>query len=173
VERPPLGAACGWIACLEKSPPGRGQGDDRGRTRDPHLVALAISASACIRAGALLMASPARANGTWRDPVTQSSASLATSSAGLAGETEQAEAASCALMERLTSMSPKVYMYSHTFLPLPGTSLQVAPPGSVGRTTRAVCTCLAQRGREWGQWQQQETLAQLIREFRHRPGGDR
>jgi B12-binding domain/radical SAM domain protein len=91
--------------------------------------------------------------------------------AGLPGETEQDEAASRALMERLTSISPKVCIHSHTFLPLPGTPLQFAPPGSVGKTTRAVFTRLAQRGQEWGQWQQQETLAQLITEIRRRPDG--
>ncbi|MBX5459295.1 MAG: TIGR04013 family B12-binding domain/radical SAM domain-containing protein [Thermogemmatispora sp.] len=91
--------------------------------------------------------------------------------AGLPGETEQDEAASRALMERLTSISPKVCIHSHTFMPLPGTPLQDAPPGSVGKTTRAIFTHLAQRGQEWGEWQQQETLAQLITVMRRRPDG--
>lgn len=91
--------------------------------------------------------------------------------AGLPGETEQDEAASRALMERLTSISPKVCIHSHTFMPLPGTPLQFAPAGSVGKTTRAVFSHLAQRGQEWGQWQQQEAVARLITQIRRRPVG--
>lgn len=86
--------------------------------------------------------------------------------AGLPGETPEDEALSQALMERLTRISPKVCIHSHTFMPLPGTPMQFMPPGSVGKTTRATFERLAQRGQEWGSWQEQEEVAHLITEFR-------
>ncbi len=86
--------------------------------------------------------------------------------AGLPGETTQDEALSQQLMERLTRISPKVCIHSHTFMPLPGTPMQFMPPGSVGRTTRATFEKLSQRGQEWGDWQEQEEIAHSITEFR-------
>ena len=86
--------------------------------------------------------------------------------AGLPGETPEDEALSQQLMERLTRVSPKVCIHSHTFMPLPGTPMQFMPPGSVGRTTRATFEKLSQRGQEWGDWQEQEEIAHSISEFR-------
>jgi B12-binding domain/radical SAM domain protein len=88
--------------------------------------------------------------------------------AGLPGETPQDEALSQVLMERLTRISSKVCIHSHTFMPLPGTPMQFMPPGSVGTTTRLTFQKLAQRGQEWGDWQQQEEIAQAITLFRQR-----
>lgn len=82
--------------------------------------------------------------------------------AGLPGETAEDEVLSQRLMERLTRLSSKVCIHSHTFMPLPGTPMQDQPPGSVGKTTRAVFTQLARRGQEWGEWEKQEELAQTI-----------
>jgi len=86
--------------------------------------------------------------------------------AALPGETAQDELLSQDLMERLTRISPKVCIHSHTFMPLPGTPMQFMPPGSVGRTTRATFEKLSRRGQEWGDWQQQEEIAHAITEFR-------
>lgn len=86
--------------------------------------------------------------------------------AGLPGETDRDEAMSQALMERLTRLSPKVCIHSHTFMPLPGTPMQFMPPGSVGKTTRATFEQLSKRGQEWGEWEKQEEIAQVITEFR-------
>lgn len=86
--------------------------------------------------------------------------------AGLPGETTQDEALSQQLIERLTRISPKVCIHSHTFMPLPGTPMQYMPPGSVGKTTRATFEQLAKRGQEWGDWQQQEEIAHMITAFR-------
>lgn len=86
--------------------------------------------------------------------------------AGLPGETAQDELLSQDLMERLTRISSKVCIHSHTFMPLPGTPMQFMPPGSVGRTTRATFEKLSRRGQEWGDWQQQEEIAHAITEFR-------
>jgi radical SAM superfamily enzyme YgiQ (UPF0313 family) len=90
--------------------------------------------------------------------------------AGLPGETREDEAMSQALMERLTRISPKVCIHSHTFMPLPGTPMQFMPPGSVGKTTRATFEKLSKRGQEWGDWQEQETIAQTITDFRRELG---
>ncbi len=86
--------------------------------------------------------------------------------AGLPGETFQDEDLSQKLMERLTRISPKVCIHSHTFMPLPGTPMQYMPPGSVGKTTRAIFEKLSKRGQEWGDWQEQEEIATSITEFR-------
>ncbi len=86
--------------------------------------------------------------------------------AGLPGETPEDEVLSKGLMERLTRMSPKVCVHSHTFMPLPGTPMQYMPPGSVGKTTRATFEKLSKRGQEWGDWQEQEEIAHSITEFR-------
>lgn len=90
--------------------------------------------------------------------------------AGLPGETPDDEALSQALMERLTRISPKVCIHSHTFMPLPGTPMQFMPPGSVGKTTRATFEKLSRRGQEWGDWQEQETIAHTITDFRRESG---
>ena len=86
--------------------------------------------------------------------------------AGLLGETTQDETLSQHLMERLTCISPKVCIHSNTFMPLLGTPMQFMPPGSVGRTTRATFEKLSQRGQEWGDWQEQEEIAQTMTYFR-------
>ncbi len=86
--------------------------------------------------------------------------------AGLPGETPADEVLSKELMERLTRVSPKVCIHSHTFMPLPGTPMQYMPPGSVGKTTRATFEKLSKRGQEWGDWQEQEEIAHSITEFR-------
>ncbi len=92
--------------------------------------------------------------------------------AGLPGETPQDEQLSQALMERLTRISPKVCIHSHTFMPLPGTPMQFMPPGSVGKTTRATFEKLSRRGQEWGDWQEQEEVAHAITEFRRELRGE-
>ena len=92
--------------------------------------------------------------------------------AGLPGETSEEELQSQQLMERLTAISPKVCIHSHTFMPLPGTPMQFMPPGSVGKTTRATFERLSKRGQEWGDWQEQEEIAQTITAFRRDLRGD-
>lgn len=90
--------------------------------------------------------------------------------AGLPDETEEDQALSLALMDRLTRISPKVCVHAHTFMPLPGTPLQNKPPGSVGKTMRETFAILAQRGQEWGNWEDHEHIAAAIAAYR---GGQR
>jgi radical SAM superfamily enzyme YgiQ (UPF0313 family) len=92
--------------------------------------------------------------------------------AGLPGESPEDEALSQDLMERLTHLSPKVTIHSHTFMPLPGTPMQYMPPGSVGKTTRATFEMLSKRGQEWGDWQEQEEIASAIAAFRRALRGE-
>jgi B12-binding domain/radical SAM domain protein len=87
--------------------------------------------------------------------------------ASMPGETPQDELLSQQLMERLARISPKVCIHSHTFMPLPGTPLQHAVPGSVGKATRMIFEKLSRSGQEWGDWQEQEILAHSIADFRH------
>ena len=86
--------------------------------------------------------------------------------AGLPGETAEDQALSLALMDRLTRISPKVCIHAHTFMPLPGTPLQNKPPGSVGKTMRETFALLAQRGQEWGNWEDHEQIAAAIAAYR-------
>ncbi len=88
--------------------------------------------------------------------------------AGLPGESALEEELNRQLMERLTRMSPKVCIHSHTFMPLPGTPMQYMPPGSVGKTTKATFEQLSKRGQEWGDWEEQEMIAHSIAEFRRK-----
>jgi B12-binding domain/radical SAM domain protein len=92
--------------------------------------------------------------------------------AGLPGESTEDGALSQNLMERLTHLSPKVTIHSHTFMPLPGTPMQYMPPGSVGKTTRATFEMLSKRGQEWGDWQEQEEIASTITAFRRALHGE-
>src|SRR5579875_3868686 len=82
--------------------------------------------------------------------------------AGLPEETEEDEMLSQNLMQRLTAISPKVCIHSHTFMPLPGTPMQHATPGSVGKATRKTFEMLSKRGQEWGDWEHQEQIAHVI-----------
>jgi B12-binding domain/radical SAM domain protein len=86
--------------------------------------------------------------------------------AGLPDETEQDEILSQHLMQRLTAISSKVCIHSHTFMPLPGTPMQLAAPGSVGKATRKTFEILSKRGQEWGDWEEQEKIAHAVVEFR-------
>jgi B12-binding domain/radical SAM domain protein len=91
--------------------------------------------------------------------------------AGLPNEKEEDQEASLALMERLTSISPKVCIHAHTFMPLPGTALAKEPPGSVGQTMRDTFALLAKRGQEWGNWEDHEQIAAAIHAYHS--GGQR
>ena len=86
--------------------------------------------------------------------------------AGLPGETSEDEVLSQNLMDRLTRVSRKVCVHSHTFMPLPGTPMQFSSPGSVGKTTKATFELLSKRGQEWGDWKEQEKIALQITKFR-------
>jgi len=86
--------------------------------------------------------------------------------AGLPGESEEDRQLSLKLVDRLTSISPKVCIHGHTFMPLPGTPMQNMPPGTVGTAMRETFEMLARRGQEWGNWQDHEEIAAAVAVYR-------
>ncbi len=86
---------------------------------------------------------------------------------GLPGEAAADAAASVALAERLADLGARIH--GHTFMPLPGTPYRNAGPGRVEPTTRAGLERLVARGRMYGQWAQQEQLAEQLVPLVRRP----
>jgi len=80
---------------------------------------------------------------------------------GLPGEDEDDVAATLRLMEDLVGMGAT--LHTHTFMPLPGTPLEDAPPGRVDPALHPLLDRLASQGHQIGQWRRQEELAQQAR----------
>lgn len=87
---------------------------------------------------------------------------------GLPGEEEDDIAATLRLMEDLVTMG--AILHTHTFMPLPGTPLEAAPPGRVDPALHPLLDRLASQGHQIGQWRRQEELAQQARAGRSGPG---
>lgn len=85
---------------------------------------------------------------------------------GLPGETPDDVEATLRLAEALAARGARVH--GHTFMPLPGTPLQGAPPGRLSPATRARLDRLASSGGLYGQWARQLELAQDLAEHRAR-----
>jgi B12-binding domain/radical SAM domain protein len=83
---------------------------------------------------------------------------------GLPGEEPEDVAATLCLMEDLVAMG--AVLHTHTFMPLPGTPLEDAPPGRVDPALHPLLDRLASQGHQIGQWRKQEEIAQ--RQSRHR-----
>jgi B12-binding domain/radical SAM domain protein len=77
---------------------------------------------------------------------------------GLPGEEAEDVAATLRLMEDLVAMG--AVLHTHTFMPLPGTPLEHAPPGRVAPALHPLLDRLASQGHQIGQWRKQEELAQ-------------
>jgi len=76
---------------------------------------------------------------------------------GLPGEEAEDVAATLRLMEDLVAMG--AILHTHTFMPLPGTPLEDAPPGQVDPALHPLLDRLASQGHQIGQWRKQEALA--------------
>ena len=76
---------------------------------------------------------------------------------GLPGEGAEDVAATLRLMEDLVAMG--AILHTHTFMPLPGTPLEDAPPGRVDPALHPILDRLASEGHQIGQWRKQEELA--------------
>ena len=63
-------------------------------------------------------------------------------------------------MDRLVAVGAKVH--GHTFMPLPGTPFRRAAPGALTPEVRLRLKNLASKGSLYGQWEQQEQVAQQI-----------
>ncbi|HIP56712.1 MAG TPA: TIGR04013 family B12-binding domain/radical SAM domain-containing protein [Ignisphaera aggregans] len=83
---------------------------------------------------------------------------------GLPGETREDIEATIKAMERLAMMGAKIH--AHTFIPLPGTPFDSAPPGRVDPEVRKVVAKLIGLGKAYGEWIEQEKLAQMIHDLR-------
>ena len=76
---------------------------------------------------------------------------------GLPGEDAEDVAATLRLMEDLVGMG--ALLHTHTFMPLPGTPLEDAPPGEVDPALHPHLDRLASQGHQIGQWRKQEEIA--------------
>ena len=85
---------------------------------------------------------------------------------GLPGETEEDMKLSVEAMRKLVSMGARIHL--HVFLPLPGTPYAYAPPGRMPAWVKKEVSKLIGRGGAYGQWMQQEKLAEKIAELRRR-----
>jgi B12-binding domain/radical SAM domain protein len=85
---------------------------------------------------------------------------------GLPGETAADAKLTLNMMDLLTAMGAKIH--SHTFIPLAGTPLADAPPGTVDNETRNALGRLAGEGKQFGSWARQERLGKELARFRAR-----
>jgi radical SAM superfamily enzyme YgiQ (UPF0313 family) len=76
---------------------------------------------------------------------------------GLPGEEAGDVAATLQMMEDLVAMG--AVLHTHTFMPLPGTPLEDAPPGEVDPALHPLLDRLASEGHQIGQWRKQEEIA--------------
>ena len=76
---------------------------------------------------------------------------------GLPEEDDDDISATLTLMEDLVAMG--AILHTHTFMPLPGTPLEEAPPGRVDPMLHPLLDRLASQGHQIGQWRKQEELA--------------
>jgi B12-binding domain/radical SAM domain protein len=76
---------------------------------------------------------------------------------GLPGEEAKDLAATIQLMEDLAAMG--AVLHTHTFMPLPGTPLEGAPPGRVDPNLHPLLDRLASQGHQIGQWRKQQEIA--------------
>jgi B12-binding domain/radical SAM domain protein len=80
---------------------------------------------------------------------------------GLPGEEAEDVAATLRMMEDLVEIG--AVLHTHTFMPLPGTPLENAPPGQVDPALHPLLDRLASQGHQIGQWRRQEEIAQRAR----------
>jgi B12-binding domain/radical SAM domain protein len=76
---------------------------------------------------------------------------------GLPGEGAEDVSATLRMMEDLVEMG--TVLHTHTFMPLPGTPLENAPPGQVDPALHPLLDRLASQGHQIGQWRKQEEIA--------------
>lgn len=85
---------------------------------------------------------------------------------GMPGEQDDDAEASRLLMKRLVALGAKVH--AHTFLPLPGTPLRDAAPGTLDPRTSLDLERLASQQLAYGQWRRQEQVASRLVQLRKR-----
>lgn len=75
---------------------------------------------------------------------------------GLPGETPADEDATMEMIERLSALGSMIHL--HSFMPLPGTPLQDAPPAAIGRRMERFIMKMESRGKAFGKWQAQRRI---------------
>jgi radical SAM superfamily enzyme YgiQ (UPF0313 family) len=76
---------------------------------------------------------------------------------GLPGETQEDLSATVRMMEDLVDLG--AVLHTHTFMPLPGSPLEHAPPGRVAESLHPLLDRLASQGHQIGQWRKQQEIA--------------
>ncbi|MFC2023396.1 TIGR04013 family B12-binding domain/radical SAM domain-containing protein [Chloroflexota bacterium] len=75
---------------------------------------------------------------------------------GLPGETQEDLSATMRMMKDLVAMG--AVLHTHTFMPLPGSPLENAPPGRVDPALYPLLDRLASQGHQIGQWRKQQEI---------------
>lgn len=83
---------------------------------------------------------------------------------GLPYESEDDIKETIRVMEKLVRLGARIH--AHTFLPLPGTPLETAPPGRIPKSVKKFILKISGKGKVYGEWIKQERLAQIIDEYR-------
>ncbi len=82
---------------------------------------------------------------------------------GLPGETGEDISATLELMRTIVDLGGRIH--AHAFIPLPGTPWEDKPAGSIPLVVRKYIERLTGRGKVFGVWRRQETLAKIIHTF--------
>ncbi len=85
---------------------------------------------------------------------------------GLPYEDEEDIELTIKVMEKMISLGARIH--AHTFLPLPGTPLAFAKPGTIPSNVRKFLLKHLGKGEIYGEWIKQEKLAQVINELREK-----
>ncbi len=83
---------------------------------------------------------------------------------GLPGETEEDIEETLKLMEKLVRMGARIH--AHTFIPLPGSPLENAPPGKIPLKVKKYLMKIYGKGKLYGDWLKQERVAEIVHELR-------
>ena len=68
------------------------------------------------------------------------------------------------LMEKLVRMGVRIH--AHTFIPLPGSPLENAPPGKIPLKIKKYLMKIYGKGKLYGDWLKQERIAEIVHELR-------
>ena len=83
---------------------------------------------------------------------------------GLPGENEEDVEETLKLMEKLVRMGARIH--AHTFIPLPGSPLENAPPGKIPLKIKKYLMKIYGKGKLYGDWLKQERIAEIVHELR-------
>ena len=84
---------------------------------------------------------------------------------GLPGETDEDVDETIKVMEKIVKLGGRIH--THTFLPLPGSPFENAPPGKISLKIKKFVFKICGKGRAYGDWLKQEKLAKKIDELRN------